>query len=318
MVTGMTKLFYLITMTTALVSSCSLRKNLQTNEDNMKPRKIDVQGHRGCRGLLPENTIPAFMKAMELGVTTLELDLVISKDNEVIVSHEPFFNHEITTYKGKKLKEKDQKKHNIYELTRKELKKYDVGSKQNPRFPKQTNLTTTKPTLKELAAAVHKKSRELNIPLPYFNVEIKRVPEQDGIFHPGAYDFARLVLNAIYEGKIESRTFIQSFDPQSLEEVRKIDDTIPLVYLISNKKSPKKNLSRISFTPEVYSPYYKLVDKKLVAFCLKKKMKLIPWTVNEKKDIKKQLELGVDGIISDYPDLLLKIIKKDKRFQVLH
>lgn len=304
--------------TITTLTSCKIQKTLQTNEQNMKPKQIDVQGHRGCRGLLPENTIIAFMKALELGVTTLELDLVISHDNEVIVSHEPFFNHEITTYKGKHLTEKNQKSHNISKLTRKQLEAYDVGLKDHPKFPFQKSIAATKPTLKELAAAVHVKCKELNTPLPYFNVEIKRVPEQDGEFHPGAYDFARLVLNAIYEGKIEDKTYIQSFDPQSLEEVRKIDDTIPLVFLIANKKTPKKNMQRLSFTPEVYSPYYKLVNKKLAKFCAEHKMKLIPWTVNEEKDIIGQLELGVDGIISDYPDRLLNIIKKDKRFEVLH
>lgn len=282
-----------------------------------KKKSIDVQGHRGCRGLLPENTIPAFMKAMELGVTTLELDLVISKDNEVVISHEPFFNHEITTLKnGKHIKKKNERKHNIYKLNRKELKNYDVGLKSHPKFKKQKNIPAIKPTLKELAVEVRKKAKELNVAVPFFNVEIKRVPEQDGDFHPGAHDFARLVLNAIYEGKIDKVTYVQSFDVASLEEVRKIDATIPLVYLIANKDSMKKNLKKLSFTPEVYSPYFKLVNKDMVKLCQKKKMKLIPWTVNSEKDIKKQLKLGVDGIISDYPDLLLKIVKKSSAYKV--
>ena len=282
-----------------------------------KVKSIDVQGHRGCRGLLPENTIPAFMKAMELGVTTLELDLVISKDDEVIVSHEPFFNHEITTLiDGSHLTEKNERNHNIYKLNRKQLKKYDVGMKPHAKFPKQLNIPAIKPTLKELAVQVRKKAKALNQPVPFFNVEIKRVPKQDGVFHPDANKFARLVLNAIYEAKIDNVTYIQSFDVASLEEVRNIDPTIPLVYLVANKKSPKKNLKKLSFTPKVYSPYYKLVNKKLVKFCKKNKMKLIPWTVNSKKDIKKQLELGVDGIISDYPDVLLKVIKKSKKYKV--
>lgn len=278
---------------------------------------IDVQGHRGCRGLLPENTIPAFMKALELGVTTLEMDLVISEDNQVIISHEPFFNHEISTGpNGEVITKKSEKTHNIYKLTRKELKTYDVGLKSHPRFAKQQKIAAYKPTLKELAAAVYDKCAALEIPVPFFNVEIKRVPKQDGSYHPGAFDFARLVLNAIYESKIERKTFIQSFDVQSLEEVRQLDPSIRLVYLIGNLKSPKKNLKKLSFIPDIYSPDYKLVNKKLVKLCKERNMKLVPWTVNKKKDMIKQLKLGVDGIISDYPDKLIKLINKTEGYEV--
>lgn len=307
----------LLVISVHLLSSCILHKSIQTNDEKIKMKKIDVQGHRGCRGLLPENTIPAFMKALELGVTTLELDLVISKDDQVIISHEPFFNHEITTYKGKHLKEKNEKKHNIYKLNRNDLNAYDVGLKDHPKFKTQESLAATKPTLVELAESTYNKCKEINRPLPYFNVEIKRVPEQDGEFHPGALDFARLVIKAIYDGKIQNNTYIQSFDPESLESVRKLDDSIPLVLLIANKKSPKKNLKNLSFIPEVYSPHHKLVDKELVELCARNNMKLIPWTVNEKEDIIKQLQLGVDGIITDYPDLLLEIIRKQENYEVL-
>jgi len=280
-------------------------------------KQIDVQGHRGCRGLLPENTIPAFMKAMELGVTTLELDLVISKDKQVIISHEPFFNHEISSLNGKKIRKREEKSHNIYNLTREELKAYDVGLNTHKRFPEQQNIPAEKPTLVELAKAVHQKSKALGQTLPYFNVEIKRVPEQDGTFHPSAQEFAELVIKAIYTGGIEKVTYIQSFDPASLEASRKIDKTIPLVFLIANKDGNEKNLKKLSFTPEVYSPYYKLVNEKMVSFCKENKMKLIPWTVNEKKEMMDMMELGVDGIISDYPDLLLEVVTETLGYEVL-
>ena len=281
-------------------------------------KKIDVQGHRGCRGLMPENTIPAFMKAMELGVSTLELDLVISKDRQVIVSHEPFFNHEISSIDGKRITEEAEKTHNIYQLTREELTKYDVGLMSHQRFPDQKNIPAQKPTLVELATAVHEKCKTLKIPLPYFNVEIKRVPEQDNIFHPEAKEFAELVIAAIYKGGIENKTYIQSFDPASLEQVRLQDAHIPLVYLIDNKDSIVTNLNKLSFIPEVYSPYYKLVDTDLVSFCKSSGMQLIPWTVNEKEEMIELLNLGVDGIISDYPDRLLSVVNGRNEFEILY
>ena len=192
----------LILISFSLLPSCKFTRitsKMDSPKNTSGVKKIDVQGHRGCRGLMPENTIPAFMKAMELGVSTLELDLVISKDRQVIVSHEPFFNHEISSIDGKRITEEAEKTHNIYQLTREELTKYDVGLMSHQRFPDQKNIPAQKPTLVELATAVHEKCKTLKIPLPYFNVEIKRVPEQDNIFHPEAKEFAELVIAAIYK-----------------------------------------------------------------------------------------------------------------------
>ena len=307
-------------LTTSLLSSCKLTRPTTDMDSNNNDQtiKIDVQGHRGCRGLLPENTIPAFMKALELGVTTLELDLVISKDKQVIVSHEPFFNHEISSLDGERIKEEAERSHNIYQLTREELSRYDVGQIAHPRFPDQANLAIGKPTLIELAAAVQQKCIQLGIALPYYNVEIKRVPKQDNTYHPEAREYAELVLKAIYTSQIVEQTYIQSFDPASLEQVRSQDDKIPLVYLIENEESTEANLKKLSFTPEVYSPYYKLVDATMVDLCNKLGMKLIPWTANEKEEMTALLDLGVHGIISDYPDRLLEVIEEREGYEVLH
>src|SRR6187551_2069349 len=97
---------------------------------------FDKQGHRGCRGLMPENTIPAMLKAIDLGVTTLEMDVVFTKDKVAILSHEPFFNHDITTTPGGQfITQKEERTFNIFQLNLAETQKYDVGLKPNPRFP---------------------------------------------------------------------------------------------------------------------------------------------------------------------------------------
>jgi glycerophosphoryl diester phosphodiesterase len=297
----------LIFLSVLILTQCSLKDGSQKTISKLT--YIDVQGHRGCRGLLPENTIPAFLKAMELGVTTLELDLVISKDKKVIVSHEPFFNNDITTLAdGSHLTQSNERKHNIYTLTRNELKAYDVGLKKHPKFSSQVNLAASKPTLEELVDAVRKKSKELNKPLPFFNVEIKRVPVQDGEYHPDAHNFAQLVIDIIHKTTITDHTYIQSFDIESLEASKKIDDSIPLVLLIANEQTVQQNLNKLSFKPDIYSPYFQLVNRETIKLCREKNIKLIPWTVNKKEDMLNLLELGVDGIISDYPDLLIKTV----------
>jgi glycerophosphoryl diester phosphodiesterase len=116
---------------------------------------FDRQGHRGCRGLMPENTIPAMKTALDLGVTTLEMDIVFTKDKQAILSHEPFFNHEITTKPdGSLVTEAEEKSLNIYGMTYEEVKKYDVGMRPHPRFPRQQKLKTYKPLLSDLLDSV--------------------------------------------------------------------------------------------------------------------------------------------------------------------
>lgn len=287
---------------------------MKKNRNQLKKHQsvFDIQGHRGCRGLLPENTIPGFIKALELGVSTLELDVVISKDHKVVVSHEPFFNHEISTHPhGFPITKKNELDFNIYKLAYSEIRKFDVGSKLHKRFKAQEKIATYKPLLSELIATITHKNKELKLAPPYFNIEIKRKASNDNIFHPSAEVFANLVMTEIKKAGISEKTSVQSFDIDTLELIHNSDPSIPLVYLVE-QNSAKKNLKNLSFIPAIYSPHYSLVNKKLVKFCHKKGMLLIPWTVNKKKKMKQLIELGVNGIISDYPDKLLKVVRKNK------
>lgn len=280
---------------------------------------IDVQGHRGCRGLLPENTIEAFDKALELGVTTLEMDLVISSDKQVVVSHEPFFNHEISTGPNNSLITKEnQLEHNVYKLTYEEIMTYDVGLKATERFPDQKKQSAIKPLFKEVVKRAEAYAKELNRAQPYYNVEIKRKPDADHTYHPDGEEFARLVVNEVQSSGVKDRIYIQSFDVESLQEVQKLDKTIKLVLLIENRDSPEKNLEKLGFTPDVYSPYYLLVNQELVSLCKSKNMQLIPWTVNKTDDLNKMLTIGVDGIITDYPNLLIDLIGNSKQYDILY
>jgi len=303
-----TFLFFLV-LTLLSCSTSRMKKNI---------KQIDVQGHRGCRGILPENTIIAFDKALQLGVTTLEMDLVISKDKEVIVSHEPFFNHEISTAPNNEdLTAENQLEHNIYKLTAEEIKSYDVGLKTHKRFPDQENQKAVKPLFKEVIERAERLSKNLKRPLPFYNVEIKRKPDADNLFHPTADEFATLVVNTIKNTGIKERIYIQSFDIESLVVSKRLDPDIKLVLLIENRDTPQSNIAKLGFTPEVYSPYFKLVDSTLVEYCKTKGMKLIPWTINELEDMDQMLELGVDGIITDYPGRLMNIIAAHDEYSVL-
>lgn len=264
---------------------------------------FDWQGHRGARGLMPENTIPAFLKALDLGMKTLELDLAVSADNQLIISHEPWLNHDICSKAdGTPVSKTEAENLKIKNMTADELKKCDCGSRGNPRFPEQQKMVAYKPTLAEMVATVKQYCTEKNRPLPYFNIEIKSNPVWDNIFTPSVNDFAKLVVDEITRLDIKTVSTIQSFDPRALEGVKKLDTTITLVFLVENLKGLDANLALLTFKPDVYSPYFKLMKKKTVKQCHAKGIKIVPWTVNETKDMSKMVKLGVDGVITDYPN----------------
>jgi glycerophosphoryl diester phosphodiesterase len=267
---------------------------------------IDTQGHRGCRGLMPENTIPAMIVALGMNVTTLEMDAVITKDKKVILSHEPFFNHEITTRPdGSFIDEREEKSYNIYQMTYDEIKTYDVGMKPHPRFPGQQKIKAVKPLLSDLIDSVNKYMMASRRPLPFFNIETKSLPVSDNIFHPAPAEFVELLMGVIREKGIQDRVIIQSFDFRTLQYLHQHYPNIKTAMLIEgdDKRTFEEQLKALGFTPAIYSPDYSLVNEMLIKKCHKQNIKVIPWTVNDKATIERLKALGVDGIISDYPDL---------------
>ena len=178
------------------IISCSGSKQTSTTkmaEKNQLPAmqvNFDKQGHRGCRGLMPENTIPAMIHALGLGVTTLEMDVVMTKDKKLVLSHEPFFNHEISTRPdGTEVTAKEESSLNIYQMTYEEVKDYDVGLKPHPRFPRQEKIKTIKPLLSDVFEAVKQYMMTSRRPFPYYNIETKTQPLTDNIYHPGPEEF---------------------------------------------------------------------------------------------------------------------------------
>jgi len=263
------------------------------------PTGFDWQGHRGCRGLMPENSLPAFLKALEFPeVVTLELDLAVSKDGKLIVSHEPWFSAAICLLPGgDTIKKGEAEKFLIYYMSLEAIRSFDCGSKVNPRFPEQQKLKTYKPTLSEVVKAVL-----LIRPNIRWNIEIKSQPEWDGLRHPPVEEFVRLVVTEVRALGIEKSATVQSFDVRALNALHRQAPDLQVAFLIENVDSFEVNMARLDFTPAIYSPYYLLVNKGLVKQCHAKNMKLVPWTVNDVKSMRRLIRLGVDGIITDYPN----------------
>jgi glycerophosphoryl diester phosphodiesterase len=267
---------------------------------------FDTQGHRGCRGLMPENTIPAMLHALDLNVTTLELDVVITKDKQVVVSHEPFFNHDISTKPdGSFVTEAEEKSLNIFQMTYDEVKKFDVGLKPHPRFSQQKKVAAVKPLLKDLFDSVTVYLQSHNRQQPFFNIETKCLPIGDNIYHPQPAEFVELLMEVIKEKKLEKRVIIQSFDFRTLQYLHQHYPQMKTAMLIEDddKRGIKKQIEALGFVPTIYSPHYSLVNAELIGYCHSKKIKVIPWTVNTKQEIEQLKKMGVDGIISDYPNL---------------
>lgn len=296
--------FYLLPFICVL--ACSPR--MQTQPTNKLPAlpAFDKQGHRGCRGLMPENTIPAMLHALDMGVTTLELDVVLTKDLQVVLSHEPWMSHEITTKpRGGYVTQQEEKAYNIFRMTYEQVQQFDVGMKPHPRFPQQIKMAVTKPLLRALFDTVAVYVRERNRLLPFFNIETKSLPVSDQIFHPTPDVFVDELMAVIREKKMEPWVTIQSFDFRTLQYLHKHYPEMRTAMLIeeNDKRSLEQQLDALGFVPAIYSPHYALVTPVLLAACRTKGMKLIPWTVNKKEEMLRLRNMGVDGIITDYPNL---------------
>jgi glycerophosphoryl diester phosphodiesterase len=270
------------------------------------PSSFDKQGHRGCRGLMPENTLAAMLKAIDLGVTTLEMDVCVTGDGEAILSHEPFFNHDITTLpNGKYIELKEEKQFNIYQMKYAETQRFDVGLKPHPKFPQQEKMAATKPRLADVIDAVEKYTKDKKLRPVFYNIETKTQPLTDNIFHPEPATFVTLLMKVIKEKKLEGRTIIQSFDIRTLQALSHGYPTIKTALLIEgyDTRTLQEQMNALGFTPTIYSPAFQLVTAALVAECHRFNMKVIPWTVNDRTKINELKQLGVDGIITDYPNL---------------
>ncbi len=270
-------------------------------ETGTKKVYFDWQGHRGARGEAPENTIPAMLKALQEGVHTLEMDVVISADSQVVVSHEPFLNPEICLdTNGADLT--DSVLLNIYQLDYKEIAKYDCGSKPYPSFPGQEKYVANKPRLLDLIVEVEEAILMSGLKEPNYNIEIKSRPEWEGVFHPDYETYTNLVLEDLDKASLAERLVIQSFDPRVLQYLNENRPDIRLAYLVESKEvSVKEQIEALGFIPNIYSPHYSLLDQRTIQELHALGVKVIPWTVNEIEQAQELQGWGVDGIITDYP-----------------
>jgi glycerophosphoryl diester phosphodiesterase len=291
---------------------------------------FDLQGHRGARGLAPENTIPAFATALSLGVTTLEFDVNLSRDGKLIVGHDPVLLPHLARLDNKWITSPGPA---IWQSTAEEIRRYDVGrldpaSRYGQTYPEQKPVDGTRMPLLEQVFALVAKSGNTSV---RFNIETKLNPAKpDESAAPE--QFAAALVQAIRDAGMTRRTSIQSFDWRTLKAAAALAPEIPRVHLTiegTNSDNVQRNQPGASpwmggldaddhvSTPalvkaaggQVWSPFWRNITPELVAEAQRLGLQVIPWTVNDPAEMDRQIGMKVDGLISDYPDRLRKVLQ---------
>jgi len=291
-----------------LLTACTSTKNMSALKDF--PASFYKEGHRGTRGLMPENTIPSMIKAIEVGANMIEVDIYLTKDNKVLVAHDPYvnINHSLDA-DGKEISKEDANKYVWRQMNYEDIRKIDVGSKPYPAYPQQQKIKTYMPLFDELIDSVEAYSTAHHLPKPVYNIELKTSTRFDSLNYnaiPSAV--VNAIMDIVKSRNIGNRYYIQSFDVRPLQFVHKEYPGVTIGYLTTGKDF-KANMKLLGFVPDIYSPEFSLVTKELADAVHDRKMKLVPWTVNDKEKMKALIGMGVDGIITDYPNYFAEIGK---------
>ena len=274
----------------------------------------EVHGHRGCRGLRPENTLPAFLHALTLGVDVLELDVVISHDQQVLVSHEPWLSARLGRGpEGQLIDANEEHQFNLYQLSYPLIQNCTLGKWPHPDFPEQQPVLSYRPLLREVLQQVEAACQQLGRPPVGYSVEVKSNPAGDDIFHPTPAPFLALVVAELLATGVLARTTLLSFDLRILQVARRTYPGLALCLLVEDFLPPVANLfAELGFEPETLGPDFYLLSAEVVQALrtLYPALRLVPWTVNSPADLRLVSSWYVDGITTDYPDRLLQLLSK--------
>jgi glycerophosphoryl diester phosphodiesterase len=251
--------------------------------------EVLIHGHRGARAVLPENTIPAFEYSIAEGVDVVELDLAVTKDNVLVISHDPFVNPVLCKDAPAKLA--------IRELTLEELQRFDCGALKNPLYPKQQPVPGTAiPTLGEVFALSNRGKFD-------FSIETKIFAKQPQLT-PSPEEFAKLVFEIVTRHKLEDRVIVQSFDFRTLHAMKKLAPRMRLSALYEGQPKSFAGIAKEAGA-DIVSPQYKLVTKKQVEAAHRAGLQVVPWTANTPEEWQRLIDCGVDAIITDDPAELI-------------
>ncbi|NTW53044.1 MAG: glycerophosphodiester phosphodiesterase [Chlorobiaceae bacterium] len=260
---------------------------------------FEIQAHRGARAFYPENTLQAFCKAADLGCRVIELDLVVSKDRRVIVSHDPWVSSPPPAG--------DSSRRYLYSIHYDEIAGLDCGT-VSPEFPLQARVRAFRPMLPDVFRTVEEHLCRIGRPAEMvYNLEVKSWPERDGQAHPSPDEYASLVIGDIVASGIEPRVRLQSFDDRILTAARSIMPGLCYGLLVEEPSVLDSFPARPGFVPGYVNPRLDLVDEALISRLHGCGTRVVVWTVNRTEDMVRMKQLGADGIITDHPEIALTL-----------
>ncbi len=255
-----------------------------------------IFGHRGCRGILPENTLESFKKALEYDIDGIEWDVVVNKDQQLVISHEEYMDKTYClTPDGSEIK--NNQDHSLYDMTQEEIERYDCGTKLHPKFPEQKHFKAYKPLVQEAFKTIDFKGKTILF-------EIKSEKRLYGKSQPYPKEYVDIILKEVENFEHKEQIIFMSFDPQIVELLHQKAPEYRLVYLHESLGlSGKKILKQLTFKPYALGIYSKFIHQKTVDKAHEQGVKVFAWTVNKEKEFKRLLETNLDGIITDFPNL---------------
>ncbi|TNJ39018.1 glycerophosphodiester phosphodiesterase [Chlorobaculum thiosulfatiphilum] len=259
---------------------------------------FEIQAHRGARAFYPENTLQAFCKAVDLGCRVIELDLNVSRDLRVVVSHDPWVNLLLAG---------EASRRSLYSMSYEEIAQFDCGE-PSPDFPLQQRVRAVRPELHEVFSALEAHLRRAGRPGEMIcNLEVKSWPELDGTAHPPPGEYAALVTRQIAASGFERRVRLQSFDARIIAEAKRLMPALSYGLLVEERSAFDVFPERPGFVPEYVNPRCDLVDEALVAWLHGLGAKVVAWTVNRPEEMLRMKRFGADGIITDHPEIALHL-----------
>src|SRR5690606_29031822 len=282
--------FFLILVIAGFTTSCSTMKGQPSKKEPAAFPTFDAESHRGGRGVMPENTIPAMLYSLSLdGITTLEMDIKVTADGKLVLSHDDYLNPWITTKpNGEILTEEEKKEYVFMQMDYAEIKKFDVGLKEHHLFPNQHKMEAYIPLLEDVIDSVQRFIEIEGRDQVFYNIETKSSEEGDHKYNPVPEEFVKLLMEVIEKKGITPYVIVQSADVRTLRVLKEKYPHVRSSYLVGARRKDftvEEDLEVLGFQPDIYSPNFKYITLDDVQKCQNMGMKVVVWTPNTKTEI---------------------------------